>query len=113
MDADLTRLPLADASVDAALFMLVLHTMDAPESALAEAGRIVRRDGRVVVLDMQQHQRESYRRKMGHAHLGFSRDRVEAMAARAGLVTGIYRRLPADEAAQGPPLFLAVLRPKP
>jgi len=113
VDADLTALPLDDDRVDASLFMLVLHTMKEPGAALAEAARITRPGGQVVVLDMQQHSRESYRRKMGHEHLGFSREQLNGLAEAAELTIDRYRQLPADEAAQGPPLFVAILRPKP
>lgn len=113
VEADLSALPLDADAFDAALLMLVLHTIPDPDGALAEAARIVRPGGRVVVLDMRAHTREAYRRKMGHQHLGFSREAMAQRAARSGMRVERYYELPADEAAQGPPLFVAVLTPNP
>lgn len=43
-------LPLADASIDAATIMYVLHHVFEPETVLAEAARVVRPDGQIVVV---------------------------------------------------------------
>ena len=64
-----------------------------------------------MVLDMVAHDRESYRRTMGHVHLGFAREAFEGLASEAGLEVHHWRVLPPDPTAQGPSLFLAVLRP--
>ena len=107
---ELTALPMAAAEVDAAVCALVLHHVEAPTAALAEAARVLRPGGTLVLLDMVEHEREAYRFKMGHRHLGFSRQAVEGHASRAGLVLAAYRRVPQDPEAQGPGLFLATLR---
>jgi ArsR family transcriptional regulator len=106
----LEALPLADTCLDVALCMLVLHHVPEPELALVEAARVLRSGGHLVLLDMDAHTREEYRRTMGHQHLGFSRSTLQALADRAGLTVLTWRLLPADPAAQGPALFLAVLR---
>jgi len=48
--ADVDRLPLADASVDTALFVWVLQLVPDPISTLAEAARVVRSGGRVITI---------------------------------------------------------------
>lgn len=108
--ADLRALPVADEALDAALCMLVLHHLDAPAEALAETRRALRPGGRVIVLDMVEHDRENYRSSMGHRHLGFSREVLAGHAAEAGLVLDDYRTLPREVEAQGPALFVARLR---
>lgn len=113
VNADLAELPLGDGSVDAAMLMLVLHTIEAPAEVLSEAARIIRPGGVVVVLDMQRHSREGYRRQMGHVHLGFAQEELTDLAETSGLQLAAYRPLPAVEAAQGPPLFIANLQSKP
>ena len=52
---ELEKLPLADASVDVALLSQALHHAHDPAAALAEAARIVRPGGRVLVLDLRTH----------------------------------------------------------
>ena len=48
--ADATRLPFADESFDAAMLVSMLHHVDAPELALAEARRVLRPGGRLAVM---------------------------------------------------------------
>lgn len=109
-EADLAALPLEDASVDVALLVLVLHHLRDPAPALAEAGRVLKADGRLLVVDMQPHHDETLR-TFGHRHRGFSASDLADLAAAAGLAVVRHAALPADPEAQGPPLFVAVLRP--
>jgi SAM-dependent methyltransferase len=77
---DLEAVPLPDASVDAAVISLVLHHVEHPAAVLAEAARVLRSTnggGRLVLIDMLAHDRDEYRRTMGHVHLGFDRGAVE------------------------------------
>ena len=81
----LESLPLADASVDAACLTLVLHHVSDPGAVLAEAARIVKPGGRLLLTDMLPHDREEYRQQMGHVWLGFSDKQMARYAAAAGL----------------------------
>ena len=56
---------------------------------------------------MTRHDREVYRHRMGHVHLGFDRAELEALATTAGLSPERYNLVPADPEAQGPGLFVA------
>lgn len=106
-------LPLDDASVDAACCFLVLHHVDEPSVALREIRRTLteRRGGGVaLVIDMNRHDRHEYRREMGHKHLGFSRDEIEAMFVDAGYGVPLIRDLPGEPDAKGPGLFAAAAR---
>src|SRR5712692_3695465 len=71
---ELEALPIDDARLDCATLMLVLHHVPEPEKALAEVARVLRPGGRVVLVDMLPHDRESYRQQMGHVWLGFSEE---------------------------------------
>lgn len=104
--ASLDDLPLPDACIDAALCMLVLHHIEDVDAVLAEAARVLRSGGPLVVLDMVEHDRVEYRQTMGHAHLGFDEAGIIDAFRRAGFVEPRWRRLPADLAAQGPGLFV-------
>jgi ubiquinone/menaquinone biosynthesis C-methylase UbiE len=50
IEADARRLPLADASVDAAMLVSMLHHVEHPAAALAEAQRILRPGGRLALM---------------------------------------------------------------
>ncbi len=108
-EGSLEELPLDDGCVDAALLMLVLHHVDSPTAVLTEAARVLAPGGRVIVLDMVAHDREAYRRQMGHVFFGFDRDDLAGHAASAGLMIQRYTVLPPDPEASGPALFVSVL----
>ena len=50
IEADARRLPLADASFDAAMLVSMLHHVEDPPAALAEARRILRPGGRLALM---------------------------------------------------------------
>jgi ArsR family transcriptional regulator len=104
---DLEALPIDDAMLDAATLMLVLHHVPEPQQALDEMARVVKPGGRVVVVDMLPHDRESYRQQMGHVWLGFSDDHVRRMLREAGFGETRIVPLPPDARAKGPGLFVA------
>lgn len=106
----LDRLPLADASVDAAVCVLVLHHVQEPRAALKEMRRVLRRDrggGVALILDMVEHDREEYRHTMGHVQLGFSGSAMAGLLRDAGFGGVSVEPLPTDTAARGPGLFVA------
>ena len=105
--AELTDLPLEDASVNAALISLVLHHMEDPLAAIEEALRIVEPGGPVIVVDMVEHDRALYRDSMGHMHLGFSCEEIESWASKSGCERVRIQHLRPDMGASGPGLFVA------
>ena len=113
-EGDLEALPLADGELDAAVIVLTLHHAADPAVVLAEAARALRPGGRLLVVDMVPHDRESYRAEMGHGWLGFGEGQLAPWLGAAGLERVRYLALPADPAAKGPPLFAAAaVRPGP
>ena len=105
--AELTDLPLEDASVNAALISLVLHHIEDPPAVIKEALRIVEPGGPVIIVDMVEHDRSLYRDSMGHVHLGFSRDEIESWASKCGCEGVRIHQLRTDMGASGPGLFVA------
>lgn len=103
----LEALPVFPASVDAATLMLVLHHLPSPADALAEAGRILKPGGRVLIVDMAPHEKDDYRQQMGHVWLGFSEDQMKKMLGVAGFTHVKFHALPPAHSAKGPALFMA------
>ncbi|MHC5010652.1 MAG: ArsR/SmtB family transcription factor [Planctomycetota bacterium] len=84
--APLRALPLGDACYDLALLSQVLHARETPGAAVAEAVRITRPGGRVLVLDLLPHEETWVEERLGHRWLGFAPDEVAAWLSEAGLV---------------------------
>lgn len=82
---DLARLPLTNESVDVALLSQSLHHAEAVPDALAEAVRILRPGGRLLILDLREHDQAWVRKRFGDRHLGFSTAELDTLLGRAGL----------------------------
>jgi ubiquinone/menaquinone biosynthesis C-methylase UbiE len=104
---DLEALPIDDGRLDAATLMLVLHHVPEPGQALAEVARVLRPGGRVLVVDMLPHDRESYRQQMGHVWLGFAEDHVLRMLDASGFEEIRIIPLATGAKTKGPGLFVA------
>ena len=104
---ELEALPIADDELDAATLLLVLHHLSDPGAALAEAARVLKPGGRLLISDMLPHDREEYRQQMGHVWLGFGDDQIRRLLAAAGFERVRIVPLPAHAAAKGPALFVA------
>ena len=70
---------------DAVLFHQVLHYLDDPGAAVAEAARVMRSGGRLLIADFAQHDLEFLRQDFAHRRLGFSDREVQSWFAAAGL----------------------------
>jgi SAM-dependent methyltransferase len=82
---EIEKLPLPDASVDVALLSQALHHAADPAKALAEAARIVRPGGRVLVLDLRRHDEPWVRERLGDKWLGFEDAELARLLTDAGL----------------------------
>jgi ArsR family transcriptional regulator len=107
---ELEELPVADGELGAVLLVLTLHHVPEPLAVLAEAARAIAPGGRIVVVDMLPHDREAYRREMGHVWLGFSEKQLGGWLADAAFEGTRFVTLPADPEAKGPALFAATAR---
>jgi len=105
---ELESLPIDSGELDVAMLSLVLHYSPSPARALSEVGRVVRKGGRVLVVDMLPHDREEYQQQMGHVWLGFSEKQISRFLTGAGFGEVRVRMLPADPDAKGPALFAAI-----
>ena len=104
---ELEALPIEDGVLDLAFLVLVLPYVAEPARVLAEAGRALKRGGRLMIVDLMPHDREEYRQTMGHQWQGFREDQMLGWLEKAGLSRGRYRAAVPDPAAKGPMLFTA------
>ena len=81
---DMEALPIDDAQLDVAIIALVLHHVPEPARALAEMHRVLKRGGRVLIVDMLPHDRVEYQQQMGHVWLGFSEKTIKKFLEGAG-----------------------------
>lgn len=86
---DIYRLPFvsgpASNGFDVVLFHQVLHYLDDPGAAVAEAARVMAPGGRVLIADFASHKEEYLRDDYAHRRLGFSDREVEGWFADAHL----------------------------
>lgn len=94
--ADMYQLPFQANSFDVATIHQVLHYAENPARAIAEAGRVLRPGGYLLVSDFAPHDQEHLRDEHAHRRLGFSDDEVSGWFADEGLKIGEIIQLPGD-----------------
>jgi SAM-dependent methyltransferase len=82
---ELEKLPLDDTSVDVALLSQALHHAADPAAALREAARILVPGGRVLLLDLREHDETWVHERLGDRWPGFSDDTLRSLLADAAL----------------------------
>ncbi len=92
-EGDLEALPLPEASVDVCFMSQALHHAAHPESAVADAVRVLRKGGTLIVLDLVAHEQEWVREQYADQWLGFEVSAVEEWMTRAGLTIRYTERL--------------------
>jgi len=94
--ADMYQLPLAGASFDAVVIHQVLHYADRPAAVIAEAARVLRPHGKLVIIDFAPHALEYLRTDHAHRRLGFADGEIVAWCRAAGLEPEPVQHLPCD-----------------
>ena len=102
--ADMYQLPLPDRAFDLVTIHQVLHYADRPADAIREAARVLRPEGRLVIVDFAPHDQEALRKEHAHRRLGFRNDEIQAWLKAAGLKPGLQKTLP------GKPLTVVLWR---
>lgn len=103
---DLESPPIDDGSVDLVLFSQALHHAQRPARAVAEASRILKPGGRIVILDLLRHDFEEARELYADVWLGFSEVEVDQFLKSAGF-SGVFTAVVDREA--DPPHFQTLL----
>lgn len=83
--SDLYTLPFAASKFDLVTIHQVLHYLDEPATALAEAARVLAPGGILAIVDFAPHQLEYLRDQHAHRRLGFTDHEVDRWMRAAGL----------------------------
>jgi ArsR family transcriptional regulator len=102
--ADMYQLPLPADSFDAVVIHQVLHYAESPAAVLAEAGRVLRPGGTLLIVDFALHTLEALRIEHNHRRLGIDTADMARWLERAGL------RKVEQRALAGDPLTVIVWR---
>ena len=81
---DIEEVPLEDETVDIALLSQALHHANHPEKAIDEAFRILKPNGRIVILDLKAHTFEKARELYADTWLGFSEGKLHSWLKDSG-----------------------------
>jgi ArsR family transcriptional regulator len=104
---ELTSIPIDDRSCDAALIVLALTYILQPAAAIAEAARILRPGGKIVIIDLLPHDRDDFRRQMNQHWPGFDLESVRGWLTDASMEVTSCRPLPPESNVKGPALFIS------
>ncbi|WP_224372811.1 ArsR/SmtB family transcription factor [Hyalangium versicolor] len=81
---DLHRLSLPSGERDLVVISQSLHHVESPAAVLTEAARLLKPGGKVVVLELMPHEERWVLERLGHKHLGFAPEFLEAALEEAG-----------------------------
>ena len=81
---DIEKVPLADASVDVAILSQALHHAQHPQIAVQEAFRILKPEGQILILDLNEHTFEKARELYADVWLGFKESVLHQFLKKAG-----------------------------
>jgi ubiquinone/menaquinone biosynthesis C-methylase UbiE/DNA-binding transcriptional ArsR family regulator len=92
---DIENVPLPDKSVDLVILSQALHHAQHPQAAVNEAFRILRPNGQVLILDLNEHAFEKARELYADVWLGFKESSLHGFLKKAGFtkveVTAVAR----------------------
>ncbi|GAA5072810.1 ArsR/SmtB family transcription factor [Lysobacter panacisoli] len=87
-EGDMHALPFADAHFDLAVLMHALTYAEHPAQAVAEAARVLRPGGRLLLTSLARHEHRSVVEAYGHVNMGFTEKELVKFAGKAGLEVG-------------------------
>jgi len=82
---DMHALPFPDQSFDLVVLMHALTYASKPAQAVAEAARVLKRGGRLLLSSLARHEHRTVVEAYGHANLGFTEKELRKFAEKAGL----------------------------
>ncbi|MGY3264761.1 ArsR/SmtB family transcription factor [Lysobacter sp. HA35] len=85
IEGDMHALSFDDGSFDLVVLMHALTYADEPAKAVAEAARVLRPGGRLLLSSLAKHEHRAVVEAYGHVNLGFSEKDLQRFATKAGL----------------------------
>lgn len=98
---DIYDLPMPPESFDVVIVHQVLHFLDDGARAIREAARVLKPQGRLLVVDFAPHDLEFLREEFAHRRLGFAAETVSQWLDAAGLDVVMQQNLPPDPGSEG------------
>jgi ArsR family transcriptional regulator len=98
---DIYNVPLPRDAFDLVTIHQVLHYLDEPERAIAEAARVLAPGGRLLIVDFAPHALEFLRERHAHRRLGFGHEPMAQWVGAADLDLERVLDLPAGDDAVG------------
>jgi ArsR family transcriptional regulator len=86
---------------DVVVIHQVLHYFDDPGRMLAQARRLLKPGGQIVIVDFAPHTLEFLRSEHAHRRLGLSQTQMETWVAAAGLGVDLVREFPSANGDNG------------
>jgi ubiquinone/menaquinone biosynthesis C-methylase UbiE len=109
---DIGDLDVAVGPADVVVIHQVLHYFDDPGRMLAQARRLLKPGGEMIIVDFAPHDLEFLRSEHAHRRLGLSQDQMRSWAATAGLVVDAIEQFPSQAGERGLTVCLWRLRDK-
>ncbi|HEX2909828.1 MAG TPA: methyltransferase domain-containing protein [Chloroflexia bacterium] len=80
-----SNLPIEGGQAEAVFANMVLHHAPDPQVMVREMARVAKPGGRIVITDLDTHDKEWFKVEMADVWLGFSRDQMQAFMEGSGL----------------------------
>lgn len=110
---DIAELDPAIGQADVVVLHQVLHYFDDPGRMLAQARRLLKADGEMLIVDFAPHDHEFLRTEQAHRRLGLSAAQMTGWAEALGLDAALVREFPSETGAKGLSVCLWQLVPTP
>ena len=98
---DIGDVDLAAGPADVIVIHQVLHYFDDPGRMLAQARRLLKPGGEMIIVDFAPHDLEFLRSEHAHRRLGLSQSQMSGWAAAAGLDVEAVREFPGENSERG------------
>lgn len=93
---DMYNMPIEDSSIDVATLHQVLHYSAESDRVIAEAARVLKPGGRLIVVDFAPHHEEHLRHEHRHYRLGFADEEIDGLFRDNHLESGPVTTLNGD-----------------